>query len=188
MTLSSLDLPQRLLTVEEYSAMIEAGILTEDDKVELLEGRIVPMSPSGPSHAETVSLLMEILVQQLRPERQLRVQSSLKLGDLSMPEPDLVVVSRGSGFRSAHPSESDALLVIEVSVSSRERDRQTKAGIYAAAGVPEYWIVLPEEGCLEMHGQPRDGRYTELRTLSGEMIARSEGVPEISVQVSRVVG
>ena len=167
--------------------MIEAGILTEDDKVELLEGRIVAMSPSGPSHAEPISLLNELLVKQLDESRQVRPQCGIELGERSLPEPDLAIVHR-RGYRERHPNDPDVLVVIEVAVSSTRKDRTVKAPIYATAQIPEYWIVLPEQSAIEVYRDPRGGRYTEMSTYRPGDAVSPRPAPEVKIQVSDVLG
>lgn len=187
MQVPTVELPQRLLSLKEYNAMIEARILTEDDKVELLEGRIVAMSPSGPSHADPINILNEILVRQLDESRQLRVQCAIELGDRNAPEPDLAIVHR-RGYRAKHPDESDVLVVIEVAVSSTGKERGVKAPIYANFGIPEYWIVLPEQSSIEVYRDPRNGRYAEMRTYTSGDTVESAPAPEVAIKVSDVLG
>lgn len=187
MPMPTVDLPQRLLSIKEYNAMIKAGILTEDDKVELLEGRIVATSPSGESHADPIAILNELLVKRLDESRQVRPQLPVELGERSVPEPDLAIVNR-RGYRDRHPNDSDVLVVIEVAVSSTRKDREVKAPIYARAGIPEYWMVLPEQSAIEVYRDPRSGRYTEMRTyFSGETVD-SVPAPEVAIKVSDILG
>ena len=130
---------QRQLTVDEYHRMIDAGILTEDDRVELIHGVLVARSPQKGPHARIIQRATGLLVRALGEAFDVRVQLPLTLSD-SEPEPDFAVVPHGDeGAGDWHPRT--ALLVIEVARSSERYDRLVKAPLYAQAGVPEYWIV-----------------------------------------------
>lgn len=130
----------RRLTVEQYFALVQAGVLGEDDRVELLEGVVVAMSPSGPAHATAVNLVDEAVRRAVGTRAAVRCQTTFVGGRYSAPEPDVVVVpGRLRDYARRHPSE--ALLAIEVSESSLPSDRLSKSRIYAAAGIPECWIV-----------------------------------------------
>jgi Uma2 family endonuclease len=127
------------MTVERYLGLVEAGVLSEDDRVELLEGVVVATTPSNPPHAAGVARADEALRPAIGKRAHIRPQLSLVLGR-SVPEPDLAVVPGSVGdYDRAHPTT--ALLVIEVADASLKQDRLSKAAIYAAAGIPEYWIV-----------------------------------------------
>jgi Uma2 family endonuclease len=142
------------LSVEFYHQAGELGLITED--VELLDGNLVKKMSKSSLHSWLVHFLFRLLDRHLPPELFLRKEEPLTL-DRSEPEPDLSVVLRvADDYRSRHPLTAE--LVIEVAVSTVEVDRQ-KAGIYAAAGVKEYWIVIPESKTVEVHRDPADGAY-----------------------------
>jgi hypothetical protein len=150
-------------TVKQYHRMIETGILTADDQVELLEGWIVPKMPHNPPHDGTVWLVQTALLSRLPKGWILRVQSAITTLD-SQPEPDLVI-ARGPGMRyfSSHPEPKDIALVVEVSDTTLEQDRTEKARLYARARIPVYWVVnLPEER-VEVYTEPRYGRRPSYR-------------------------
>ncbi len=133
--------PVRRFTVDEYHRMIQVGLLTEDDRVELLEGWIVPKMPRNPPHDATVEIADETLRPHLPPGWSLRVQSAITLPD-SEPEPDVAVVRGGArDYLSRHPGPADVGLLIEVSESSLNRDRDEKGRLFAQAGIPHYWII-----------------------------------------------
>jgi Uma2 family endonuclease len=135
--------------------MIEAGILGEDDDVELLEGWIVPKMPRNPPYDGMISIIMlDVLTPRLPGDLHCRGQSAVTTPD-SEPEPDLAVV-RGPkrDFLTRHPGPADMLLVVEVADSSLERDRTHKARIYANAGVPVYWIVNLVDVQVEVYTDP----------------------------------
>jgi Putative restriction endonuclease len=150
-------------TVKQYHRMIETGILTGDDQVELLEGWIVPKMPHNPPHDGTVWLVQTALLSRLPKGWILRVRSAITTTD-SQPEPDLVI-ARGPGMRyfSSHPEPKEIALVIEVSDTTLDHDRTEKARMYARAHIPIYWIVnLPEER-VEVYTEPRYGRRPSYR-------------------------
>lgn len=156
-------LPVHPLTVDDIDAMLRAGILSVDDHVELVDGVLVEMSPQGGSHAYAVRRLAALAFPlAARAGLELSVQSPLDIGSpVTQPEPDLVIAPVAG--RDRHPTA--ALLVVEVGASSMRLDLGRKAGIYAAAGVPEYWVLDLERRALVVHRQPSDGRYADVRTF-----------------------
>lgn len=147
--------PVRRFTVDEYHQMIQAGIIGEDDNVELLEGWIVPQMARGPAHDAIISVIMNVVVEtRLLNEWFGRVRSGMTTTD-SEPEPDVVVV-RGSPrvYCARHPGSADLALVIEVADSSLSRDRTIKGRIYAAASVPVYWIINLVDNVVEVYTDP----------------------------------
>lgn len=140
--------------------MIELGMF-DDERIELVEGVLLRMSPQRAPHASTVQKLMERWIELAAGRFTVRVQSPLALSDQSEPEPDLAVVPFGT-YETEHPEA--ALLVVEVSDTTLRRDR-AKAAVYARAGVPEYWIVDLTSRSVEVHREPRDGEYTKVSTL-----------------------
>jgi len=164
-------LPVHPLTVDDLEAMVRAGILAEDDRVELLDGVLVEMSPQSPGHARAVRRLNMLLAPvaaaaglEVSPQCPLSVVSPI-----SQPEPDLAVVPAGSWEAQA----AGALLVIEVSVTSRAVDLGRKAAIYASAAIPEYWVLDIERRRLVVHRDPVDDRYatTEVVADTGAITA-----------------
>lgn len=151
--------PVRRFTVDQYHRMIETGILGENDRVELIDGWIIDMSPIGPPHATCVALILAALRDRLPPGWILRAQDPITL-DSSEPEPDIAVV-RGAvrDYRDHHPGGADIGLVIEVADASLQFDRDQKRGQYATAGIPEYWIVNLNSRCLEVYRSPVGGDY-----------------------------
>jgi hypothetical protein len=138
--------------------MIETGILTENDRVELLEGWIVPKMPHKPPHDGTIWLAQTALLPRLPPEWILRIQSAITTPD-SEPEPDLVI-ARGPGLRyfTTHPTPRDIALAIEVADTSLLEDRKDKGRLYARARIPIYWIINLPDTQIEVYSQPKTGR------------------------------
>ncbi len=146
--------PIRKFTVDEYHRMIDAGIITEDDNVELLEGWIVPKMGHKPPHDGTIELVAEALRSRLPNGWKVRIQSVLNTPD-SEPEPDLAVVAGNARTHlGCHPGADDTALVIEVADSTLTRDRQDKARLYARAGLVCYWIVNLIDDRIEVFTDP----------------------------------
>jgi Uma2 family endonuclease len=140
-------------TCDEYLALVDAGVLRPDDRVELLDGVIVSMAPQNPPHASGTALVDDVLREALGKRAAIRVQLPLVLGRYSMPEPDVAVVpGKTTDYLTQHPTT--ALLVVETADSSLAQDRLTKARIYAAAGIPEYWLLNLRDGCVEVFRAP----------------------------------
>jgi Uma2 family endonuclease len=142
-------LPIRRFSVAEYHRLIEIGILTEDENVELLEGWIVPKMPRNPPHDAGVETIRGVLSSRLPAGWSIRGQSAISTGD-SEPEPDVAVV-RGEPrtYRQRHPGPADIGLLIEIVDSSVNRNRGEKGLIYARAGILHYWIVNLVESWIE---------------------------------------
>jgi len=134
--------------------MVEVGILTKNDKVELIAGRIVEKMPGNPPHEAALHRLHELLANVCKPEWSVRVESLIKLSD-SAPEPDLMVI-RGpiDRYDFELPRSQDACIVVEVSDTTLRDDRQEKLSVYAAARIPIYWIVNLIDRRLERYSEP----------------------------------
>lgn len=147
-------------TVDQYHSMVDAGVLTENDRVELLYGKIVPISPIGRFHAACVNLTSEYFILKFQKRYTYLTQNPVSLLDDSEPEPDFVIAKRDEGgYLSEHPTAEDILLLIEVSDSTLDKDRHHKLPIYAEAGVQEYWIINLIDRQLEMYTRPVGNEY-----------------------------
>jgi Uma2 family endonuclease len=162
--------------------MVELGLFN-NERVELIGGVLVKMSPQYAPHASTVQKLTELLVTHVRGRFTVRIQSPLALSDDSEPEPDVAVVSRGQ-YEVEHPT--GAVLVIEVSDSSLKTDR-TKAAVYAAAGIGEYWIVNLGARAVEVYTVPRGESYTEVRTQGAGETLRPAALPDVAIAVDEIL-
>ena len=166
----------RRFTHDEYMRMGEAGILTEDDPVELIHGQVVKMSPENSPHRICIAKVNQLFVEALsETDCFVQPQSTLPLDAHNAPEPDLAVL-RGTPD-ALMEGELPVVLAVEVADSSLERDRDIKQSLYAAAGIPVYWIVNLQARTVEVYTEPEDGRYRE-RTTRGEGEAVS--LPEAS--------
>ena len=174
----------RPFSVAEYHRMLDAGILGEDDHVELLEGAVVEVSPQGERHARVIQRLTHAFVRGLGDAFVVRPQLPLTFRD-SEPEPDLAVVrAEDAASPDEHPSR--ALLVVEVSRASLAHDRSVKARVYARAGVAEFWIVNTVDRVVEVHRDPDElgARYRTILAVGEEETLAPAGLPGFSLSVA----
>ena len=169
----------RGLQRSEYERLAQEGFF-QNEKVELIEGIIVEMSPIGPAHANPLDLLVERLVPLVAGRARVRVQQPFALSDNSEPEPDLAIVPL-EDYSEHHPTS--ALLIIEIAESSLDYDRETKAPLYAAAGIPEYWIVDVAARAIEVHDEPSEGIYSRLQRKDLESELSVSALPDVTVLV-----
>ncbi len=188
-------LPLRRFTLEEYHQLIDIGFFNEDERVELLAGVLVSMSPIYPPHANTVDLLLYVFSSLLtRAGIRLRVQGPISIPELeSEPEPDLVILRVSDvDFTQRHPYPQEVLLAAEVSDSSLTYDRTRKGAIYAQAGIPEYWIWNLVDGSLEVYRDPHTPASGDAVYRTKSTFGRGESVaplafPDFAVAVDDVL-
>ena len=175
-------------SVADYHRMAECGILHEDDRVELLDGQVVPMTPIGGRHIGCVIRLTRLIGPRLGEIASLSVQNPLVLDDRYEPQPDIVVLRGKPQTGSWLPNHAEALLVIEVADTSLDHDRDIKIPAFARAGIPEAWLVdLVGEG-IWIHRDPAGDVYESVR-----LAARGETItplllPQISLGVDEILG
>lgn len=170
---------------DEYYRLAEAGLL-EGKRAELIQGEIYMMSPQGPRHSATVAIIVRLMRAAMEPKYYVMMQQPLTLEDYSEPEPDVAVVpGQAEDYLQVHPTS--ALLVIEVSDSSLQHDRQTKSSLYSQAGIQEYWLVDLIARQVEVRTQPGESGYGRIETYrSGESIAPLMA-PEQSIAVADIL-
>jgi Uma2 family endonuclease len=161
---------------ERYDAMIEAGILQEDDRVELIAGEIINKMPIGPNHAATVNRCTQVFSNSVGKHCIVSVQNPIALDAFSQPEPDVALLRpRADFYAGSHPQPEHVLLIVEVADSSLLQDRQRKIPLYAAAGVPEVWLLSLMDKSLSRYRNPSIGEYREVsRHFSGESLPLPE--------------
>lgn len=182
-----MDVQVKRWTREEYERLVQAGVLGEDDRVQLIAGELVQMAPQGAPHATTISAVAEALHGLFGKESHVRVRLPLALGPDSEPEPDVAVVEgHWRDYRDQHPAQ--ALLVVEVAESSGSFDRERKGPVYAAAGIPEYWVIDLAAAAVDVFRDPgRDqagrARYqTHLRLAPADRLTPL-AVPDQTIPV-----
>jgi hypothetical protein len=185
----AVQLLKRRFTVADYHRMAAAGILSEDDRVELIEGEIVAMSPIGSRHAACVMRLTELLSPQVVGRAHVNVQNPIRLGEHSEPQPDLALLRRRQDFyASSHPGPEDVLLIIEVADQSAAVDREVKVPLYARFGVPEVWLVDLVSERVEVYREPGAGGYAQKLTLARGEVVSPKAFSELRLAVADVLG
>jgi Uma2 family endonuclease len=185
----AIEIARKAFTADEYERMAAAGVLAEDDRLELIDGEIREMSPIGPYHAAIVSRLNRVLGRQLSDDLVLRVQDPIRLSDYSEPQPDIAVVeTRPDDYTSGHPTPEVVRLLIEVSDTTAAYDRAEKLPRYAQAGIPEVWIVDVAAQQIEQHTQPAHGQYRTKQTFEHGQDIRSQAVEGLQAQVDAILG
>jgi len=156
------------LTVSAYERMADAGIISPELRVELINGEIFDMSPIGSLHAAVVSRLARDFIVAVGEAAIVRVQDPLRLDEFNEPEPDLAILTpRENFYASCHPGPRDTLLVVEVADTSLDHDMTTKAAVYAGAGIREYWVIDLSSRSVAILSDPHDGTYETRRTHRG---------------------
>src|SRR5882724_9579610 len=172
----------RALRREEYDRLVAMGAF-EDERVELIEGVLVTMSPNDPQHASPVQVLNELLLPVLLGRAMVRIQLPIVAARESEPEPDVAIVPLGD-YRHAHPAQAHC--VIEVANSSLSKDRNIKAPLYAASGFREYWLVNVPEQVIEVFRDPDSEQYrTRSRFAVGDAVTL-EAFPDVHVDVAKL--
>ena len=181
------EVARRLFTRAEYYRMAEVGILKPTDRVELIRGEVVQMSPIGPRHAAFVNNLNQLLVLRLAGRAIVSVQNPVVIDDYSEPQPDLVLLRRRAvPYKEAHGAPEDVLLVIEVAGTSIRYDRTTKLRLYAEAGVPEYWIVDGTSESVEVYRSPSVNGYDEIAVITGAASVSPQAVGDLELPLSEI--
>jgi len=181
---------RKMFTTDEYHRMTELGILREDEHLELINGEIVFMAAAiGSRHAACVGRLTELFVANFTGKAIVWVQNPVRIKPHSEPEPDIVLLKpRQDFYAEAHPGPEDVLLIVEVSDSSLDYDRETKLPLYAKAGIREAWIVNLKDGCVEVYTKPSEHGYDVLRKFRKGTTVISDSFPDVHVSVDEIIG
>jgi Uma2 family endonuclease len=173
------------VTVDEYHRMAEAGVLAPDARVELIEGEVVDMASIGTRHASTVKRLNRLFLEAAGARAIVSVQDPLRLGDMSEPEPDLMLLRpRDDWYASNHPTATDVLLLVEVSETSVRYDREIKIPLYARHGVQEVWIVDVDDRVVRFFRRPRDGAYADITATETPGPTAPQALPDAAVDLA----
>jgi Uma2 family endonuclease len=184
-----LQLKRRQFSLEQYHQMIATGVIPEGDRVELMDGEILEMAAIGSKHSAQVNRLNRLFSRSFGDNVLVSVQNPLELGPRSEPEPDVVLLRwRADYYESGHPQSSDVYLVIEVSDSTVDFDRNVKAPAYARSGIGEYWLVNLVIDAIEVYRQPAANGYQHVETKHrGESIGL-EALPDYAFTVAQLLG
>ena len=183
-------LKKRRFTIEEYDRMAEAGVLSPEDRVELIEGEIVEMSPIGTPHAGVVNRLNYVLSSRLGTRAVVQIQNPVALPPVvSVPQPDVALLRpRPDFYAKSRPAPGDVLLVIEVMDTSADYDRRVKLGLYAQAGIVETWLVDLGANAVEVYRRPAGDRYQEARTVSGGESITLQAFSDLTLTIADILG
>ena len=178
---------RRLFTREEYHRMGEVGILTRSDRVELIRGEIITMSPQGRRHRAFIDNLTQLLGARLGGRAIVSIQMPIVLSDDTEPEPDVQILRRRTvPYKDREADADDALLLIEVGESSLAYDRSTKLRLYAAAGIPEYWVVDCVAESIEIHSTPDGERYRDVSRVDGVATVTLQAFPDVALTLAEI--
>jgi Uma2 family endonuclease len=180
---------RRKITVHDYHEMGKAGILHEDDRVELIEGELVAMAPIGSEHNGGVAWLNRALIRAIGDRGIVLVQGSIRLDDQTEPQPDFSILRpRADFYRHAHATPADVLFLVEIADSSLRYDRSIKRPLYARAGIPEYWIVDLVAGEVEVCRQPGKSDYADVKPAGRGAVIEPALLPGVAISVSDLLG
>jgi Uma2 family endonuclease len=184
-----LDTERTRISADRYQKMVATGVLTKYDRVELIDGEMIDMAPIGLLHSAVTARLTKLFVLSAGDSAIVSPGGSIKLGDYSVPQPDLMLLKPREDFYSGQiPTASDVLLVVEVSDSSLAFDQSTKRALYGRRGVAEYWVVdLPGER-IHVYGEPSEDGYAQVVEYASTDIVSLRALPAIQVVVSRLFG
>lgn len=177
----------RRFSVDEYLAMIEVGILRKEERLELIEGEIIVMSPIGEYHESSTDHLVMELVPLLRSRATVRVRGAIRLNDRSRPQPDVAVLRRHPANEMGPYFPSDVYLVIEIANTSLRYDSGPKLARYAAAGIVEVWVVNLRDGTVTVYTGLSDSAYTNVRTYLPSESISPQAFPDVSLAVTDFV-
>ena len=179
----------RLWTREEYYKMAEAGVFRPDERVELIGGRIVTMSPQNSPHFTAICLVEDGFRTIFGTGYVVRVQGPLDLSPSSQPEPDIAVVRpRADYYRKRHPQPADIFMLFEVMETSAAYDRGVKLSSYARSGIPEVWLVDLGGDVIQAHRQPFGGVYTQSQSYARGQSVSCEAFPDLVLNVDDILG
>jgi Uma2 family endonuclease len=185
----AIDVISRRFSVENFERMAAVGILEPDERVELLEGVVVPMTPVGDRHVGRVNFLSERLTVALHTRAIVQVQSAVRLAAHWMPLPDIAVLRhRADYYATGKARATDILLIIELADTSVARDRELKLPAYGRAGIPETWLVDLESEVVLLGRDPDAGGYRSLLPLRRGSSVRVPGFPDVTLMVNEILG
>jgi Uma2 family endonuclease len=178
---------RRRFTRAEYYRMAEVGILGEDDRVELIKGEIIQMSPIGRLHKAFVGNLSQLLSVRFADLAVVWTQNPIILTDDTEPQPDVTVLRRRApSYRERDAYAEDVLLLIEVADTSLAYDRTTKLRLYAEAGIPEYWIVDCTAEAVEVYRNPGPAGYRDVTRAAGPVMLASQAFPDVALTLAEI--
>lgn len=175
-------------TVDDYYRMIDLGMLKDVERAEIIEGELIKQMPIGNRHATCVKKLAELLRDELGKSVTYSIQDPIWLDEFNEPQPDAALLKRRDDFYGGKkPMAEDALLLIEVSDSTLDYDRNRKIPLYAKHEIPEVWLINLLNGTIEIHSQPRDYSFSFVKILRRGEIIQSIVLPDLSLSVDKIL-
>lgn len=180
---------RRRFTVDDYYRMAAAGILASTDRVELIEGEIVEMSPIGDRHAMSVNRATMIFARGLGDRVVVSVQNAAHMDRYNEPQPDVVLIRPREGFYgTGHPNPEDVVLLLEVSETTLRFDRTVKLPVYARNGIQEVWIVDLKNEAIHVHREPKAKAYSWIETRKRNESISPQAFPDFTIKVDDLLG
>ena len=176
---------RKLFTADEFERMAQAGVFDEDQRLELIDGEIVEMTPIGPGHGAAATILDKRLVIGVGDRAFVWIQGSARVGLRSTPQPDLALL-RPRSYRRANPTPEDILLIVEVADTSLRYDRTRKLRLYAAAGIPESWVVIVNDDWVEVYRAPDGEQYLDARRVHRDDTIAPLAFPDVVSGVTEI--
>ncbi|MDP1613578.1 MAG: Uma2 family endonuclease [Sulfuritalea sp.] len=180
-------MPYHRWSVEEYHQMAQAGLLDETDRVELIEGELIDMAPIGSKHAFIVNRLSQTFAAKGSDQYFVSTQNPVRLGEQSEPQPDIALLKNGN-YMDSLPTAADVLLIVEVSHTTLEYDRDVKLSLYARHCIPEVWLLDVNAGELTVYREPAEGQYRLIRKPTAIEAVSPVLVPGVSLTLVAVLG
>jgi Uma2 family endonuclease len=174
-------------TVKEWNKLGEVGLFNEDDRVELLDGEIIIMSPIGSRHAGALANLTELFVEQSRRRYLVWPGNPVEADNYSEPLPDISLVPRSPSLGKRHPQIKEVFLIVEIADSSLTHDRGRKLQKYAKSGVREYWIVNLRQDVIEVYRSPKGGAYRDEAVFKPGDKVSPQAFPDVVLAVSEII-
>jgi Uma2 family endonuclease len=185
----SVQLLRRKFTVEQYHKMVDSGILSEEDRVELIRGEIIDMAAIGKKHAAAVRRLDKLLSAKLQERAILDTQNPVVLDDTSEPQPDVALLRpREDFYETAHPQAEDIFLLIEVADSTVKYDREVKIPLYAENNIIEVWLVDVNQQIVEVFREPANAGYQNIQTFPQNQTLSIKAFPDVNITVNEIFG
>ncbi|AVZ31193.1 Uma2 family endonuclease [Nodularia spumigena CS-584] len=184
----SVQLLRRKFTVQQYHQMLESGILREDDRVELIRGEIIEMSPIGTKHAACVKCLNKLLYSKLGDRVLIAIQDPIILTNKSEPQPDVALLKpRDDFYETAHPQPQDIFLLIEVADSTVMYDREEKIPLYAEAKIMEVWLIDINAQIVEVYQQPTAAGYQVMQKFTCGQSLSITAFPDVNITINEII-
>lgn len=176
--IAPVEMPRRRFTIREFEKMIRIGVLKEDERIELINGEIIKMSPIELPHMVCVTKLNHLFFRLVDTKAHIWVQNAIRLPNNARPQPDVMLLKwRDDFYGGKHPTVGDVFLIVEVADSSLNYDRKVKGPRYASAGIQEYWIVNISKSKVEVYSSPTKSGYETVRTVGkGETLPLPGGL------------